>query len=173
MAARVIDEVKAPKVRLLYGTRYHTGKEDDFEGFIPDMINCGDVDVEGHGFYTINGVKFDVKHKINSSSIPHGRMTALARAQLWNRIWHSEHERQPLSDVLVRSHVHYHNHCGGPGWLAMTCPALSYNTSFGIRECEGVVDVGMIVFDVYEDGRYDWWPILAKFDALKVQSILL
>lgn len=173
MAAKVIDEAKAAKVRLLYGTRYHTGKDEDFESIIPEMVACTDVSIEGHGFYTVNGVNLDVKHKINSSGVPHGRMTALARAKLWNTIWHSEHARQPKADIIIRSHVHYHNLCGGPGWLAMTCPALTYNTTYGVRECEGIVDVGFLVFDIDDEGGYDWFPVFAEFDELKVQSVAL
>lgn len=170
MAARVIDEAGAEKVRVLYGTRYHTGKEEDFEALLPDMVGCRDVVVEGHGFYDINGLVFDVKHKIGSSSIPHGRGTPLMRAWLWNRLWNLHYGRQELAHIIIRSHVHYFTFVGGATWLGVTTPALSYNTSFGVRECEGTVDVGFIVIDVYENGRYEWQPVLAEWDGLKART---
>ena len=167
MAKAAIDLVKAKKVRILYGTRYHTGKEEDFEAQLANII-IGDVEVEGHCFLDINGCHVDIKHKVTGSTIPHGRMTAIARARMWNVIWSSEHERQPKADVLVRSHVHYFQYCGGESWLGVITPGLCYNSHFGVRECEGLVDVGVVYFDFDEKGEYDWAPVLASFENLKV-----
>lgn len=169
MASQVIDYAEAKKVRIQYGTRYHVGKDEDYESLLHEMTKCEDVKVGGHGFYNIDGVVFDVKHKINSSAIPHGRHTALARARLWNAIWNSEHERQPKANVFLRGHVHYFVFNGGSNWLGMTCPALTYNSAFGIRECEGIVDVGIIVFEI-DKGEYSWKRVMAEFANLKVKA---
>jgi hypothetical protein len=170
MAKEAIDLTEAKKVRILYGTRRHTGKEEDFESVLANIVKCSDVEVHGHGFFNINGCGIDVKHKVTSSTIPHGRLTAIARARMWNVIWFSEHERQPKADIIIRSHVHYHNFCGSDSWLAMTTPALCYNSSFGIRECEGLVDVGLICFDFDENGRFTWKTIMANFKDMKVAA---
>ena len=91
---------------------------------------------------------------------------------MWNKMWHAEHERQPNADVIIRAHVHYHNYCGGDGWLAMTLPALQgYGSNFGARECEGIVDIGMVKFDVYENGEYKWKLIDAKLAQQKAQAL--
>jgi hypothetical protein len=71
--------------------------------------------------------------------------------------------------IVGNSHVHYFSYCGGPTWLGITTPALTYNSHYGIRQCEGVVDVGIIVFDFEEGGEFTWKPILATFPALKVR----
>ena len=172
MAYEAIKLTEAKKVRILYGTRRHTGKEEDFESVLVDKIG-GDVEIHGHDFFNINGCVFDIKHKVTSSTVPHGRMTSMARARLWNVIWNSEHARQPKADVIIRSHVHYHQFGGGPSWLSLTTPALCYNSSFGIRECEGLVDVGLICFDVDSKGGYVWQPILAKFASMQVRATSL
>lgn len=169
MAKKAIDIAEAAKVRILYGTRYHVGKEEDFEAILADTINCQDVEIHGHGFFNINGCNVDVKHKVGGSTVPHGRMTAIARARLWNVIWNSEHERQPKADIIIRSHVHYHNYCGARTWIAMTTPALCYNSSFGIRECEGLVDVGLLYFDFDEKGLQEWDSVFATDPSLSVQ----
>jgi len=166
MAAKAINYAEAPKVRLMFGTRYHCGKEDDFEKVLVDKV-CGNVSIQGHGFFEVNGCTFDVKHKVGSSGIPHGRATALAKARLWNVLWNHEHDRQPLANIIQRSHVHYVSYAGGPDWVAMTVPALSYGTSFGIRECEGIVSIGAVKVDVFPDGRYIWNYILADFPEMK------
>ncbi len=168
MAARAIEYSEAPIVRISTGTPYHVGGMEDFESVIKDILPNSKIHVSGHDFFSINGYTIDVKHKIGSSSVPHGRTTPLSRARLWNVVWNSEDERQPKSDILIRSHVHYFSYCGGPSWLGMTTPALTYNSHYGIRQCEGVVDVGIIVFDFEEKG-YSWRPILAKFPSLKVR----
>jgi hypothetical protein len=170
MAKQAIDYVKAATVRIVYGTRYHVGKEEDFESLLADSVECKDVKTQGHGFFDVDGLNFDIKHKVGSSTVPHGRMTAIARARLWNVIWNAEHERQPKADILIRSHVHYHQYCGGESWFALTTPALCYNSSFGIRECEGLVDVGLVYFDIMSDGGYRWGSKLANFKSLEVQA---
>jgi hypothetical protein len=154
---------------LSHNTRYHTGRDEDFEEALKALVK-GHAAIHGHDFLDINGCKLDIKHKVGGSTIPHGRMTAIARARLWNVVWHSEHERQPKADILIRSHVHYFGYCGGASWLGMTTPALTYNSAYGIRDCEGLVDVGLIVFDFAEDGSYSWRPILAGFDKLTVKA---
>jgi len=170
MAKEAIDLAEARKIRILYGTRYHVGKEEDFEKILASLISCSDVDVQGHAFLDMNGCGVDIKHKVTSSTVPHGRMTSIARARLWNVIWSSEHDRQPKADILIRSHVHYFNYCGGQSWLGVVTPALCYNTSYGIRECEGLVDVGMTYFDFDDKGNYEWQPVLAEFKDLRVLS---
>lgn len=192
MASEFIRLVGAPKTRLVYGTRYHTGKEEDFEEIIigprggekvkkhyrtVQFDNAltdgeGDMSIQGHGFYNVNGCIIDDKHKIGSSSVPYGRMTALARAQLWNALW-AERQRQPKANIIARHHVHYHAFCGGPGWLAFTVPGLCYGTAYGIRECEGIVDIGMVYVDVFPDRRWTWDSVLADFPemAAAVESL--
>ena len=74
--------------------------------------------------------------------------------------------------MILRGHVHYLNFCGGPGWLAMTLPALQMKGSkYGVRQCSGVVDFGFTVFDVGEDGRYTWWPELADIKSQRARAL--
>ena len=168
MAAYAIDYAKAKKVGLIYGTPYHTGTEDDFEYMIGEMCESDIAFRSGQEFPIINGVQFDFKHKVGSSSIPHGRMTALAKANMWNKIWHAERKLQPNARFIIRSHVHYHAHCGGIGWDAMTTPALQgFGSNYGVRQCEGKVDVGMMVFDIEENGDVAWNVIEARLQHQK------
>jgi hypothetical protein len=169
MAAAVINEAEAPTVRITYGTSYHTGKDEDFESSLPEYVKGGDCRVEGHLFLNINGCHFDVKHKIGRSVIPHGRVTPLQRAAVWNAMW-AIRDRQPRADVIIRSHVHYYEKWDNDIFMGIITPALQYNTNYGIRECEGVVNVGFLMFDVRGKGDFTEKCILAKFDALKVRA---
>lgn len=128
-----------------YGTPYHTGQCEDYERYIAEDLGS---EIHSHVWPEVGGVVFDVKHEVGSSGIPHGRSTALGRANLWNMLW-AEHDRQPRGQVLLRSHVHYHQYTGGPGWLAMTLPALqAAATKYGARRCEGLVHWGVTWFDI-------------------------
>jgi hypothetical protein len=169
IAAEAIEYAEAEHIRLVYGTKRHVGREEDFEATLVDLLKPKDIKIQSHAFFRIGGVSVDMKHKVASSSIPHGRLTAIARARLWNVIWHSEQERQPKADIIIRSHVHYFNYAGGASWLALSTPALTYNSIFGVRECEGLVDVGLVVFDFDEQGGYTWRPIIADFKDLQVR----
>jgi len=171
IAAFVINYCKASKVLMTYGTGYHVGNDEDWEDIVAGKVN-NLVKIGSHEWPEVNGVIFDVKHKIGSSTIPHGRMTSLAKARMWNQIWHSAHESQPDANIIIRSHVHYHNFCGGDNWIAMTLPALQgYGSKFGARECEGIVDIGMVVFDIYKNGEYTWKPIFARLPQQKAQIL--
>ena len=43
MAAEAIAHAQAPIVRITYGTRYHVGKDEDFESILVDMLRPADV----------------------------------------------------------------------------------------------------------------------------------
>lgn len=169
MAAYVIEYTGAKVVRMTYGTPYHSGETEDFESVIGDKLDV-DFKIEGHAFPNINGVQFDIKHKIGSSGVPHGRYTALSREKLWNTVWASNDERQPDAGYLIRSHVHYHAKCGNHLWEAITTPALQgFGSIYGVRQCSGVVDVGFLVFDISSEGNVTWWPVIADLKHQKVQ----
>ena len=154
MASHCIRSWKADKIVMVYGTPYHTGMSEDWENAVADRVGADKIG--GHEWVEVNGVVFDVKHKIGASTIPHGRHTAVARDRLWNVLW-AERGIYPKADILLRGHVHYHAFCGAPGWLAMTLPGLQApGSKYGVRQCSGTVDWGVVSFDVYEDGRYTW-----------------
>jgi predicted MPP superfamily phosphohydrolase len=172
MAVYAIKQAKAKKIVMTFGTPYHTGTGEDWEDSIASEVKAEKIG--GHEWYDINGVKFDVKHKVSSSSVPHARMTPLAKEKLWNQVWHAEHELQPESDVIIRSHVHFHCFCGGPNWLAMSTPALQgFGSKFGARQCAGLVHVGLIKFDVTSKTDRPWEAYIANLPSQKVEAYKL
>jgi hypothetical protein len=166
MAAYAINEARAPVVHLTYGTRYHVGKEEDFESILLDLIEAKEKAAHGHLFLRVEDTVLDVKHKVGKSTVPHGRFTTLFRAAVWNILWAESDERQPRADILIRSHVHYYVYCGDRGKLALITPALTYNSMYGIRECEGTVDVGLIIFEIDGD-NFSYYPKFLKSKFLK------
>lgn len=143
----------ADDVHLIAGTPYHTGNGEDFEKVIADKLGG---QFHSRGFFNINGREFNLKHKIGASSVPHGRLTPLAREILQNREWHLE-GTEPLADVLIRSHVHYYEqveHSGTLGFITAGLQALG--SKYGARQCGGVVHFGILVIDVSSEGEISW-----------------
>ena len=148
IAADAINYCEADKVVITRGTPYHTGVNEDWEDQLLEKTKASKIG--DHEFYNVNGVIFDVKHNIGSSSIPHGQFTPVARDRLWNLIW-SEYKMQPKADILIRSHVHYYLRLGGVDWDGFILPALQgMGSKFGAKICSGLVHWGVVWFDVYD-----------------------
>lgn len=152
MAATAINYVGAHQVFMVRGTPSHTGKGEQWENIVARHV---DATIGNQLWVDVNGVVFDLKHKIGSSSTPHGRHTASARARLWNQL-QALHGSQPLGTVLLRGHVHYHQDCGDPYGRAMTMPCLQGNTRYGEQECEGEVHVGVVFFEIESKEEWFW-----------------
>ncbi len=173
IATQVIEAARSKrtdKIVMTYGTAYHTGDGEDFEDIIARAL---DVKKPGaHEWLDVEGVIFDIKHHCGSSSVPHARHTAVARERLSNILW-NEVGNQPKGDVIIRSHVHYYNFCGGRNWVAMTTPALQgMGSKYGSRRCSGIVDFGFVVFEV-NNGEYKWHPVLLEQEKVKVTPIVM
>lgn len=171
MAVQCIEAAKAKSIIITAGTPYHTGVTEDFERSVADGVGADKFG--GHEWIDINGVVFDCKHKISSSIIPHGRNTPVNRDRLWNLLW-SIDDQQPLANVIIRSHVHYHVYSGGPDFLTMTTPALQgYGSKFGIRQCSGRVDIGLVSFNVNQKGGYTWQAHIMHAELQKTRALKL
>jgi hypothetical protein len=166
-AARCLREVGAKNYHMTYGTGYHVGDAELYEGLIAQELGCK---IGWHEWPEVEGVVFDVRHFVGSSAIPWGRHTAVSRERIHNLLWHLHDEGQPRARFFGRSHVHYHADCGGPGWRAMTLPALQHAaTRYGAARCSGVVDVGLVVVDVSK-GEWTWHAELLERPAMRAHT---
>ena len=167
MASEVILRAHAKSVVMTFGTAYHSGKLEDKELGIAELVQA--VTIGAHEWPEVNGRVFDVKHKIGRSSIPHGRSTPMKRAALWNMLW-ADVGMQPRATVFIRSHVHYFDFTGDAHRLGIITPALqAMGTKYGARECEGLVDWGMVIVDVEKDGSYDWRAMLRPVESQRAK----
>lgn len=170
IATTCVKHLMPKKVLMTYGTGYHTGDDEDWEDLVADQVGA---EIGAHKWVDVNGKIFDFKHHIGSSGIPHGRHTAVAKERMWNLMWAIRKEA-PRADIVVRSHIHYHNYCGGRNWLAMTTPALQgMGSKYGGRRCAGTVDFGFLVFDVTEKGDVSWVSELAPVVIQQSKSMKL
>jgi len=157
MALICIELADATDISMVYGTRYHTSDwEDDICSALGEKATIG-----AHEWPSINGVVFDIKHKVGSSSAgEHTRLTSIMREQQWNSLW-AEAGRQPRGDFLLRAHVHYHRAgkrmIGDKPIWAITCPALQgVGSEYGGEQCVGTVDFGLLQFDITPSGDTAW-----------------
>jgi len=170
MAEQCIRKVGAAKHVLTYGTPYHTGQEEDFETILARRLQA---DISGQMFIEVNGIKFDIKHKVGGSSVPYGRHTAISREKLWNLIW-ADKGLQPNCDVYIRGHVHFFAANEDTLGLGIILPALQgFGSKYGVRQCSGTVDIGFVYFDFYEDGSWQWQKEIAKLKCQAEQCLKL
>jgi len=169
---RAIPKNRNCKIVATRGTEYHVSSSDgeDWENVIAERVG---VTITDHAWVEVEGVVFDLKHHPSgSSALPHGRHTGVARDRLWNALLASEGQ-QAKADILIRSHVHYHNFCGGPDWIALTTPALQGGGSkYGSRRCVGKVDFGFLTFNVSK-GQFSWKQHIAQLVEQKSPVIKL
>ena len=161
MASEIVGEVGAKTVIMTRGTDYHVGLSESFENQI--AVNVGAERIGDVVNIDVNGLLINFRHHVGGSQTPLGRASNLLRESVWNTLW-SVRQEFPLADVLVRSHVHYHSFVGGPGWLALTTPALQgYGTRYGERRLSGLIDWGVTVFDVKSKEDYSWKAMTYNF----------
>lgn len=172
MAVAVCDTVRLHARRGfkwygVWGTPYHCDSDgDSWDNIVAKR--AGFECIGAHQWIDVNGCMFDLKHKVSGSSVPHGRGTALSKAHLWNQLWKT---RQPSANVFLRGHVHYHAFTGGSDWLSMSCPSLQGWTKYGGTQCEGTIDWGIVVFDVNNDGSYEWTSDIVVLESAKAKAV--
>ena len=156
MFRAILEEIDCNEVAMTYGTPSHTGNDEDMEDVIEKVLKRDfNISIESHLERTIAGVRFDARHYISNSSIPHGRFTPLAREDLWRLIW-AERSSKFAPQVILRSHVHYFGFCGQEFSLMMTLPCLQgLGSKYGSRLCSGTVSLGFVFFNCL-DGEYTW-----------------
>lgn len=146
MAVTAISKLRAKNTFMTYGTPYHVGeKAEDFERGIAKDLKAK---IEGRLYLNVEGVILDVRHKIGTSAVPHGRATAILREMMWALIKEAN-ETGPHVDVIVRSHAHYNISINVPGKKdmrrAIITPGLQLARGrFGSRECSGETHWGAI-----------------------------
>jgi hypothetical protein len=159
-----------PEYFLTAGTNYHCMDADggDIEAQIASAVNGHFND---HLFLDVEGVNINAKHVIGASSIPHLRHSALPKERMFNEQWHAE-GIQPLSDLYIRSHVHYavgvKGYRAGREWNAHTLPALqNLGGKFGARMCGSTVHWGLVEIMIHDGEIIKWKPHIKILNAAK------
>ena len=169
MAVKCIRRWHAPKIIMTYGTDYHVGSGEDYEDIIAETV--GSDKIGAHEWVNVNGMILDLKHHINSSSVPHASGTAVMRDALWNSLW-AEKQEQPKADMIVRSHVHQYFRFETAIWSGLITPALQgMGSRYGSRRMSKRVDWGLFWMDVRGKYDYDPHPEITRFHEQSAKAI--
>lgn len=155
IAVECLQQIKFNKILFTHGTPYHTSNQggQDFQKVIADKLG-GQIYDELR--MSVDGVIFDIRHHVGSSSVPTSRFTSMAKNRLWDILLSQKQGRQN-ADVYIRSHVHYYTYCGDSDYLAVNLPALQAPlTKYGNRRCVGSTDWGITCFYVNEGKMVGW-----------------
>ena len=185
MATECAMQWEAPHVAISRGTDYHVGwGGEDWEDDVAERVltatrnihgKDAQVEIEDQLFIRHEGITIDAKHHSGSTSIPHGGGTAILKDKVWNEQWWLDGQGQPLADIILRSHCHWHEGYwgfrSGKVWYAIRTPALqAKGTKFG-KKCSHRVDWGLIRIEV-EDGKIlDVVPYIVAIKANKSKVV--
>lgn len=172
MAIAALEEISASKTYFTYGTPYHTASAsgEDFDKIVANAFNAP---IEDELNIEINNLLFNIKHKVNSSFSPYNRAATVGKHRLWDALG-GLRENDSIADVYIRSHVHYFSFCGESNWTAFTLPALQASeTKYGARQCYGITDWGMCLFNVADGKLAGWECQMVELNSNKKKIIRL
>jgi hypothetical protein len=168
-AASLITDVWMPKkeIILVGGTFYHTAIDgQDMERHVFSIVERNierkRKKVKASYRHKMKAVfndwyRVEARHKIGRSTVPYSRKTAPERYKYWNVISAAMRARRnsevPIwPHLCVFAHVHYCGWAGDPAGVVYTLPCWQATGSiYGERDCEGIIDVGMLKTVVGED----------------------
>lgn len=177
IAIKILRQIKRlnGKVPLRYfftrGTPYHTGEQEDWENIIAREFKEDDKkNIDETLLVKVNGITFDLKHKVSSGSLPHTRSSAPARDIVF-AILKESLEGRATANVFIRSHVHYYNFVECMNRIAITTPALQVNSTYGQRQCSGITNFGFMVCEVKKNKELIWTKHIAD-EPLKKEMVI-
>jgi len=180
MAKRVILYAQADNYLIIGGTEYHVRENgENFEEVLAKSINGAIYSNGGHFRFTDKGFTyptvFNFRHFMGGRAW-NTRTGALKRYLINDMIDVTKGDRDMLTDVLIRSHIHAFDYVKGirDETIAISTPALQASgTTFGQLKCDGEYTIGFLEFIIRKDGSWTWKPHLAKIPSLmsKVQDI--
>jgi len=175
MAVACVQSAKAPRNVITAGTAYHTGDGCDFERHVSGRVRGGQFGA--HVQLDVLGVRFNLRHHGNASSLPYG-MSAGAKEAMWGLIQEAtlaaqEHRAPRPADWFVRSHAHRLVMYQTAHLKALAMPCLQLPVSKFGRRCSGAYDVGFCVATINE-GSVSWhvelMPVRHRGETLEVQG---
>lgn len=171
IAAECLSLVKAKRIYIVRGTEYHTGVEEDFENILSQQIGTDGVAYDALPI-NIGGLDFHFKHHTGNSSVPWTRGAAAVRSHVWQILERSLSGQKTPPDVSVRSHVHYFVQTRSSLGTVLTTPALQLSSSYGVRRCDGIHDVGFVYFDI--ENKNSWSLSLQQLrEVLPDQTVVV
>lgn len=168
MALAVIEEVRAQRVTMTFGTAAHVGEDEDWESILARRYGAEKIEAEAH--LDIRGLQICARHHIGGGSAPAGRATQMVNAQIKQLLW-TAHEQQPRANLILRAHIHRCYSFGEPGlnfagWVGPGLQGLG--TKYGARRVDGLpVHFGFLAVRV---GSATDWGVSAVLAPMAMQA---
>jgi hypothetical protein len=169
IAKKCITQWNAKNIFLVRGTPYHVGGAETFEDVLAKEL---DAKIEDALNLNFNGKNFNFVHKAKGSTVPYGRATQVVKSAILNELV-ANYYGSERADVIVRSHLHYYIKYEDAQRVAIVTPALQIDSKYGKQQCQGTIDYGFVVVDVYDDGRIIVTPHIAKFENKRIEYICI
>lgn len=148
MATEFLSFIDAKEYLFAFGTGYHVGHEEDWESIIANEFHTKAEDVVTKD---VNGLCMKWRHHISNS------VNAMIKQQENDIKWSINGEFEK-ADVMIFGHVHhYEAHVNRFGTVIVS-PSLQGlgGSQLGSRRMGGIVDYGLLHFDVKSREEWSW-----------------
>lgn len=145
------------KIFFTVGSPYHTGKSEDWEEVLADKV--GAIIKDEH-YIDVMGKLLHIKHDIAGTSVPYGKLTPLVKQSILEDLKSIKYNDRQV-DMVIRSHVHFFAEFRLGNKRGIITPCFQLKSKFGTKKCDGTIDIGMVVIDIYENGHIVVNPYLA------------
>lgn len=169
IAREIIDFVDADNIFITAGSPYHSGKSEDWEAVLAQEVGAK---FDDEIYIDIHGVLFHFKHDTSNSSVPYSKLTSIVKQSVLQDLKSIKYGSKAV-DVVVRSHIHYFAEFRLGEKRGLIIPSYQYTSKFGRRKCNGTIDIGLVLCDVYEDGTIITQPFLASLNEINKEIIYL
>jgi hypothetical protein len=150
IALDCLSNVRTDKFYLVYGTPFHVTGSYNYEEPIASALNCPIRDTI---LLEVKGKKFNFRHVAGRSDVPYGQGTQLFKEAVRDLLQASI-EKYEAADYIVRGHVHYYCRVENAKTCAISLPCFQVPDGvFGRRMRALYYDIGMVLFDVMDDGE--------------------
>lgn len=169
---------KPERVEIVEGTAYHTGDTVAHEQFLAGYINRRGIPCQFHRKLRarVNGwFKFQARHFVGGSVLPHGIFTSPARSQtgqVLNAAIEARDDKKipnwPHLSVFGHTHQYAFGESAQGAFLKLPC-WQGVGSGFGDRKCDGHIDIGAVQIMVgpkQEDG----WTWERKIHTARLES---
>ena len=145
------------KIFFTVGSAYHTGKSEDWEAVLAEQVGAN---IQDEHYIDISGKLFHVKHDIAQTSVPYGKITPIVKQSVLEDLKSVKYGDR-FVDIVIRSHVHFFADFRLGEKRGIITPSFQFTSKFGRRKCDGPIDVGFVIIDIYENGHVEINPYLA------------
>ena len=177
MVESIVKFINPMQLVMVSGTPYHTGATEQWEKQAFNRLANKHIkkhDWGDHSYLDMNGCIVSCKHFVSSSSIPHGRATALLKDGMWNKLWAAAFEDHPKANVLIRAHTHSYMQTDDDSSVNFILPGLqAADTEFGKIKCCGTVKFGLVHMNYTPSGGFTWQKRTTTFLHAPVKPFVL